>query len=147
MPRVSGAGYLRSASVRMSRLLQIGVCSVALLVGLAPSASAIVGGKPVPPGRFRYVADVLIGGSAFGCTGVLIAPAWVLTAGHCGSITGSLSTGLIPSQPAWPPGAYKVELGTPYADGRGGEIHSVSKVIVDSRYLVTNGDGNDVSLL
>ena len=131
----------------MTRLLRAGAWSFGLLLGLAPQASAVVGGKAVPPGRFQYVANVLIGGSTFGCTGVLIAPDWVLTAGHCGSITGSLSTGLVPSPTAWPPAAYKVELGTPYSSGRGGEIHTVSKVIVDNRYLVTNGVGNDVTLL
>jgi trypsin len=133
--------------VRITRLLQAGACALGLLVGLAPPAAAVVGGRPVPPGRFRYVADVLIGGSTFSCTGVLIAPDWVLTAGHCASMTGSLSTGLVPSQPAWPASAYKVELGTPYADGRGGETHTVRRVIIDNDYLVTHGVGNDVALL
>jgi trypsin len=133
--------------VRISRLLQAGACSVALLFGLASSAAAVVGGRPVAKGRFRYVADVLIGGSTFGCTGVLIAPDWVLTAGHCASVTGSVSTGLVPSQLAWPPAAFKVELGTPFADGHGGETHRVSRVVVDDKYFVANGVGNDATLL
>jgi secreted trypsin-like serine protease len=133
--------------VRITRLLQAGACSLGLLAGLAAPASAIVGGRPVPRGRFRYVADVLIGGSPASCTGVLIARDWVLTAGHCASITGSLSTGLIPSQPAWPAAAFRVVLGTPYANGRGGETHTVSRVVVDHHYLVTHGVGNDVTLL
>lgn len=133
--------------MRITRLLQAGALCSLVLVFSPSSAPAVVGGRPVPPGRFRYVADVLIGGTTVGCTGVLIAPDWVLTAGHCASITGSLSTGLVPSQPAWPPAAYRVQLGTPYASGRDGEVHSVARVIVDNRYLVTNGVGNDVSLL
>lgn len=148
MWRRLAAQFLVSGPVRNTRLLQAGiVCWLALALWFTPSASAVVGGKPVPRGRFRYVADIRIGGSAFGCTGVLIAPDWVLTAGHCASITGSLSTGLAPSQTAWPPAAYRVELGTPYASGRSGELHTVSRVIVDHRYFVANGVGNDVSLL
>ena len=123
--------------------------SVAVLTAVAlgaPPAGAVVGGSPVPPGTFGYVADVRIGGS-FGCTGTLVSSQWVLTAGHCGSITGSLSTGLAPSPAAWPPGAYDVRLGSVYADGRDAEDHAVTAVDVDTDYLVTNGTGNDVTLL
>ena len=131
----------------MARRRLTAVCAVlaALSVSTTP-AQAIVGGNPAPPGAFPYVADVFIGG-AFGCTGTLIAPQWVMTAGHCGSATGSTSEGLAPTPVGWPASFYSLQLGTVYADGHGGETHSVSQVLVDSDYIVTNGTGNDVTLL
>ncbi len=131
----------------MARRRLTGICAGLIALAFAASpARAVVGGKPAPPGSFGYVADVLIGG-AFGCSGTLIAPQWVLTAGHCGSATGSASMGLAPSPASWPASFYTVQLGSVYADGRGGETHSVSQVVVDSDYIVTNGTGNDVTLL
>jgi trypsin len=122
---------------------------VAALLGalvLAAPAQAVVGGKSATDGQFPYVANVQIMGS-FGCTGTLIAPDWVLTAGHCGSATGSATMGLVPTPVAWPASAYQVVLGTVHADGSGGETHGVSQVLVDSDYIVTNGTGNDVTLM
>jgi trypsin len=129
-----------------ARLLSAAAVALAVALTAPTIAEAVVGGQPVKPGHLGYVAHVEIGGQ-FTCTGSLVAPQWVLTAGHCGSVTGSLSTGLVPSTASWPPQAFTVTLGTPYADGRGGETHAVSQVVVDNDYLVTNGVGNDVALL
>jgi secreted trypsin-like serine protease len=118
---------------------------VALCAQAAP-AGAVVGGTPVPDGQLRYVANISIGGS-FGCTGTLIAPDWVMTAGHCGSLTGSLTGGIVPTPIGLPAGAYDVKLGSVHADGTGAEDHAVTQVVVDSDYMVTNGTGNDVTLL
>ena len=135
-------------TVHLARYLNVrAFCTaIAATLVLAAPAQAVVGGKPVPDGQFGYVANVRIMG-AFGCTGTLIAPQWVMTAGHCGSATGSLSQGMVPSPVAWPPQAYSIVLGTTHADGQGGETHDVTDVVVEPDYIVTNGDGNDVTLM
>jgi secreted trypsin-like serine protease len=114
----------------------------ALALAAAP-AQAVVGGKPVPSGQLRSVANVSIGGEA-GCTGTLIAPTWVMTAGHCGSATGALG---VPTQITFPASAYSVVLNSVYADGRGGETHEVKRVVLAQDYGIQGGSGNDISLL
>src|SRR4051794_41464608 len=85
------------------------VAVVAALCASASPAGAVVGGTPVPDGRLRYVANISIGGM-FGCTGTLIAPDWVMTAGHCGSLTGAVTGGGGAAPAGPPPGASGVEL-------------------------------------
>src|SRR6478735_6350365 len=124
---------------RPSRML-IAALSVAATLTCSSSASAIVGGTAVPEGGFPYVANVTIA-DAFGCTGTLIAPQWVLSAGHCGSITGAG----VATPVGWPAGAVQLTLGTVHADGSGGEQHTVTQVKLPPSYLLTHG--SDVSLL
>jgi len=108
----------------------------ALAVTSAPS-SAIVGGSEAAPGEFPSVAEITFG--AFGCTGTLISPDTVLSAGHCGSLTGAGFA----SPASYPPAAVTVRIGS-NRSGQGEQV-PVSKVIVSPSYLAS--DGNDVSLL
>ena len=55
-------------------------------------AKNIVGGEPVMPDEFPFVAKIIYNNQV-GCTGSLIAPDKVLTAGHCVSGYNSLSVG------------------------------------------------------
>lgn len=126
--------------------MRILVATLAAWTVAAAPAGAIVGGKPVAPGQMRAVASVTISG-LFGCTGTLIAPRWVMTAGHCGSLTGALTDGRVPSTVSFLPGQFRVVLDSVYTDGRGGETHTVDRVLVDTDYGVQSGNGSDVSLL
>lgn len=56
------------------------------------AVAPVIGGSAVPEGKWRDAAAVLFGGQQ-GCTGVLVAPAVVMTAAHC--IDGSLNAVLI----------------------------------------------------
>ncbi|VVJ23544.1 secreted esterase [Amycolatopsis camponoti] len=70
------------------------LAAVVLTITATPAALAAPGvahGSDVPAGRFGFVAKLAMtkiprpDGSTYGsyCTGALIAPAWILTTGHC----------------------------------------------------------------
>ena len=67
------------------------VAAVGLLLSTAGAATAIANGEPVPDGRYRFAVKLTMTGipTASGgrrnsaCSGALIAPEWVITAGHC----------------------------------------------------------------
>jgi trypsin len=125
--------------MRILRRLSLSLVAVsaALAVAAAPSG-AVVGGHDAPPGAFPSVAEISFGQS-FLCTGTLIALGWVLTAGHCGSITGAA----VASPASWPAPLIDVRIGS-NKSGQG-EKATVAQAIVEPDYLAT--DGHDITLL
>jgi len=117
--------------------------AVLATVAATPS-SAIVGGSDAAPGEFPSVAEIQFGASGiayFGCTGTLIDPTHVLSAGHCSSIT---KAALVSSPAAWPPEAITVWIGS-NKPGEGEEA-TVSSVSIPPEYLGLT-DRNDLSIL
>ena len=121
------------------RRLLAPLAAVCVWAGLAAApAGAVVGGHDAPAGAFPSVAEITFGDS-FLCTGTLIAPSWVLTAGHCGSVTGAA----VASPAAWPAALIDVRIGSNKA-GQGQQA-PVAQAIVEPDYLAT--DGHDITLL
>jgi len=121
------------------RLLTLAVTTAAALAMSAAPSMAIVGGSDAAAGEYPSVAEVVIG-QAFLCTGTLIAPNYVLTAGHCGSITGGSG---VASPAAWPAAAIDVRIGS-NKPGQGEKV-PVSSVTVEPNYLLNSG--YDITLL
>ena len=123
-------------TARMTALRSLMLAALLLAVAATP-ASAVVGGRDAGAGEYPSVAEIRFG--PFLCTGTLIAPTWVLSAGHCSSITGAA----VASPAAWPPQAISVRLGGVTQDD--GETVPVSRAIVHPDYRLTSG--YDISLL
>ena len=121
------------------KLLSGLIASLALAAGTATPASAVVGGHDASPGEYPAVAKITYG--AFQCTGTLIDPSTVLTAGHCSSLTGAA----VATPASYPAPLIDVEIGaTKEGDGTA-DNPAVAKVIMEPNYLI--GSGYDISLL
>src|SRR5918994_579954 len=119
------------------RALAVSLTSALLLAAAAAPSSAVVGGNDASPGEYPAVAEITFG--PFLCTGTLITPNWVLTAGHCSNIT----AGTVASPASWPPPLISVRVGG--VTRSDGERLGVSRVVMHPDYLLTSG--YDISLL
>jgi trypsin len=121
----------------LRRMLAMSAIAVALLGVTAAPSSAVVGGGNASPGEYPAVAEITFG--PFLCTGTLVTPDWVLSAGHCGSVTGAA----VASPASWPPQLINVRVGgVTQSDG---EKRTASRVVVHPNYLATMG--YDISLI
>jgi trypsin len=115
---------------------RLSLALAAALSALALSASpstAVVGGTNAGPNEFPSVTEVIIA-KGFLCTGTLIAPDVVLSAGHCGSITGGAG---VASPASYPPQLIDVYIGS-NKPGQGERV-PVSKVTNHPSYLLSSG--------
>ncbi|HEX6697229.1 MAG TPA: trypsin-like serine protease [Solirubrobacteraceae bacterium] len=125
----------------MTLLRRVLIAAAAACSSLALTAApslAIVGGHDAAPGAYPSIAEITFG-SSFLCTGTLIAPDYVLTAGHCGSITGAA----VGTPAGWPAPLIDVRIGS-NKSGQGERV-PVSRVIVEPDYLASSG--HDITLL
>ena len=119
------------------RVLAVSVTAAALMGAAASPSSAVVGGSDASPGEYPSVAEITFG--PFLCTGTLVTPNWVLTAGHCSNIT----AGTVASPASWPAALINVRIGG--VTQTDGQQRGVSRVVMHPDYLLTNG--YDISLL
>jgi trypsin len=117
-------------------LLALALATASLAAAAAPAA-AIVGGNDASPNEYPAVAKVTY--SIWSCTGTLIAPDTVLTAGHCSSV----DAGVVGTPVTWPARLIDVRIGG-HRSGEGERV-PVSSVIAHRNYLATSG--YDISLL
>src|SRR4051812_45913694 len=107
LPQVFATARVPEDMTLLRRLtMGLAAACAALALTAAPSM-AIVGGKDAAPGAYPAVAEITFGQS-FLCTGTLIAPTWVLTAGHCGSMTGAA----VGTPAGWPAPLFDVRIGS-----------------------------------
>jgi secreted trypsin-like serine protease len=123
------------------RILLACVLTCASLGATAAPSSAIVGGSNASPGEYPAVAQISFG-FVFQCTGTLISPDTVLTAGHCSSMTSATT---VASPASYPPQTITVRIGH-HQNSTGGEVVPVSRVIMQPSY-VGPGATHDISLL
>jgi secreted trypsin-like serine protease len=129
--------------VDMPALRKTILLALALSAGLTAPAHAIVNGNDAAPGEYPYIAKVTIDG-AFGCTGTLVTPTKVVSAGHCASLV----PGGIANVPIGQPGQLiEVNIGAYRAPFDDGESFTATSVAVAPQYLGLQSVRDDVSVI
>jgi secreted trypsin-like serine protease len=117
--------------------------ALALSAGLTTPAHAIVNGQDAARGEYPFIAKITIDG-AFGCTGTLVDPTHVVSAGHCASLV----PGGIANVPIGQPGQLiEVNIGAYKAPFDDGESFRGTKVDVAPQYLGVSSVRDDVSVI
>jgi secreted trypsin-like serine protease len=114
--------------------------AAALLLGLTALTTpvdAIVGGRDAAPGEGAFTVALLDADGSQFCGGSVVAPGWVLTAGHCGRAVIDRAV----------PGPITVAIGRPrLSDTSAGGAHAVAQVLVHPAFGATTLV-NDAALL
>jgi secreted trypsin-like serine protease len=134
---------LRAAALAVVALLAVATAAVAhpsrLARGGGVAHAAVVGGQTAIPPSWPWLAFIADTLNDTACSGTVISPMVVLTAGHCAE---DITSGLI--QPA---SAYEVVTGRlNWEDPSGGQVLHVQAVIVNPGYTLTTF-GTDAALL
>ena len=111
------------------------ITAAAVALAAAP-APAVVGGQDASPGEYPAVAEITFARS---CAPAPSSRTWVLSAGHCGSVTGAA----VATPASWPAALIDVRIGS-NKPGQGERV-PVSRVVMQPNYLL--GSGYDISLL
>lgn len=122
------------APVKLAGLLAV------LLSSGTPAHEAVIGGAPAQGGAFASVAEIFDfrGKEAGQCTGTVVAPRLVLTAGHCAE---NMRTGVVNEA-----SGYSVLTGEATGAGVERQVSAVSGVILYSG-MVRRVDDGDAALL
>jgi V8-like Glu-specific endopeptidase len=102
--------------------------------------AAIIGGTPAADGTFPWLAHVedFRGQDVYGCSGTVVAPNLVLTAGHCAENETEVEN---------PASGFVVETGAVDRNAPEAQLSLVSALMVFPSYVRSRNDDGDVALL